>query len=48
MKNIFLKAHQDLMEGLGENSGKYSNKSVGIVKGSKIEHLATPYKNMPT
>ena len=28
----FLKAHQNLMEGLIENSGKYRNQSVGIVK----------------
>ena len=43
----FLKAHQILMEGLIENSGKYRNQSVGIVKGSKVEHLAPPFKNVP-
>jgi len=43
----FLKAHQKVMEGLIENSGKYRNQSVGIVKGSKIEHLAPPFKNVP-
>lgn len=43
----FLKAHQNLMEGLIENSGKYRNQSVGIVKGSKVEHLAPPYENVP-
>ncbi|WP_027127337.1 Fic family protein [Gelidibacter mesophilus] len=43
----FLKAHQNLMEGLIENSGKYRNQSVGIVKGSKIEHLAPPFANVP-
>jgi Fic family protein len=43
----FLKAHQNLMEGLIENSGKYRNQSVGIVKGSKIEHLAPPFENVP-
>ncbi|MFD2552522.1 Fic family protein [Bizionia sediminis] len=43
----FLKAHQNLMEGLIENSGKYRNQSVGIVKGSKVTHLAPPYENVP-
>lgn len=33
-EKAFLKAHQNLMEGLIENSGKYRNQSVGIVKGS--------------
>ncbi len=43
----FLKAHAELMKGLVENPGKYRNKSVGIVKGSHIEHLAPPFKNVP-
>ncbi|MFB9056604.1 Fic family protein [Mariniflexile ostreae] len=43
----FLKAHKHLMEGLIETSGKYRNQSVGIVKGSKVEHLAPPFKNVP-
>lgn len=43
----FLKAHAELMNGLVENPGKYRNKSVGIVKGSHIEHLAPPFKNVP-
>ncbi|NRD24865.1 Fic family protein [Winogradskyella litoriviva] len=43
----FLKAHQNLMEGLIENPGKYRNQSVGIVKGSKVEHLAPPFENVP-
>ncbi|TXK73346.1 Fic family protein [Mesonia sp. HuA40] len=42
----FLQAHQNLMEGLIENSGKYRNQSVGIVKGSKVEHLAPPFENV--
>jgi Fic family protein len=42
----FLKAHKDLMKGLIENSGKYRNQSVGIVKGSKVEHLAPPFENV--
>jgi Fic family protein len=43
----FVKAHQNLMEGLIENSGKYRSQSVGIVKGSKVEHLAPPFENVP-
>lgn len=43
----FLKAHQNLMNGLIENAGKYRNQSVGIVKGSKVEHLAPPFENVP-
>lgn len=43
----FLKAHQNLMNNLVEKAGKYRNQSVGIVKGSKVEHLAPPYENVP-
>jgi Fic family protein len=43
----FLKAHQNLMESLIENAGKYRKQGVGIVKGSKVEHLAPPYENVP-
>lgn len=43
----FLKAHQILLHQLVEQAGKYRNKSVGIVKGSKIAHLAPPYTNVP-
>ncbi|WP_136480931.1 Fic family protein [Cognatitamlana onchidii] len=34
------KAHAILMNGLIEDAGKLRNKNVGIVKGSKVEHLA--------
>jgi Fic family protein len=43
----FLKAHNMLMQNLIENAGKYRTKGVGIVKGSKVEHLAPPYENVP-
>lgn len=43
----FLKAHQNLMESLIEDAGKYRNQSVGIVKGSKVEHLAPPFEKVP-
>jgi Fic family protein len=42
----FLKAHKTLMSGLVENPGKYRTKSVGIVKGSKIKHIAPPSENL--
>lgn len=43
----FLKAHQNLMKGLIEGAGKYRNQSVGIVKGSKVAHVAPPFENVP-
>lgn len=38
----FCEAHDILMNGLIENAGKFRTKSVGIVKGSKIAHIAPP------
>ncbi len=35
------------MDNLIVDSGKYRKQGVGIVKGSKIEHLAPPYQNIP-
>nr|WP_303517512.1 Fic family protein [Cellulophaga lytica] len=43
----FLKAHHNLMENLIGDAGKYRKQSVGIVKGSKVEHLAPPFENVP-
>ena len=43
----FLKAHKMLMNDLIENAGKYRTRGVGIVKGSKVEHVAPPYVNVP-
>jgi len=43
----FLKAHQKLMTGLISNPGKYRTQGVGIVKGTQLEHVALPYKNVP-
>nr|WP_297306740.1 Fic family protein [uncultured Flavobacterium sp.] len=42
----FLKAHKLLLEKLIENPGKYRNQGVGIVKGSKVEHIVPPYENV--
>ncbi len=43
----FLKAHQTIMNGLIKNPGKYRKQAVGIVKGTKIEHIAPPFSNVP-
>jgi Fic family protein len=42
----FLKAHLELMNGLIESAGKYRKQSVGIVKGTKVEHVAPPHQNV--
>ncbi len=38
----FCEAHGVLMKGLIESAGKLRNKSVGIVKGSEVAHIAPP------
>jgi Fic family protein len=43
----FLKAHKLLLQKLIEKPGKYRTQSVGIVKGSKVEHVAPPFQNVP-
>jgi Fic family protein len=43
----FMKAHLKLMTGLILDIGKYRKQGVGIVKGTKLEHVAPPYKNVP-
>lgn len=43
----FLKAHKVLMKGLVERPGALRNKSVGIVKGTKVAHIAPPAENLP-
>ncbi len=43
----FLKAHKTIMDGLIENPGEYRKQGVGIVKGTKVEHIAPPYGNVP-
>ncbi|HCL04505.1 MAG TPA: cell filamentation protein Fic, partial [Chitinophagaceae bacterium] len=42
----FLKAHKILMTGLVEKPGRYRSKSVGIVKGSRLQHIAPPHQNV--
>jgi len=43
----FLNAHQLLLKNLINNPGKYRKQGVGIVKGSKVEHVAPPFENVP-
>lgn len=43
----FLNAHKLLLYNLIEKPGKYRDQEVGIVKGSKAEHVAPPYPNVP-
>jgi Fic family protein len=38
----FCKAHATLMNGLMENAGKIRTRSIGILKGSKVAHIAPP------
>lgn len=42
---FFLKAHSILMKGLISSSGNYRSKNVGILKGTKVKHVA-PKPNM--
>ena len=42
----FLKAHKTLMDGLIDHPGTFRKEGVGIVKGSKVEHLAPPAANV--
>ena len=43
----FLSAHKSLMKNLILDAGKYRKKGVGIVKGSKLKHVAPPFENVP-
>jgi Fic family protein len=43
----FLSAHKLLMSNLIPASGKYRTQGVGIVKGSKVAHVAPPAENVP-
>lgn len=42
----FLDAHKTLMDGLISSAGAFRKEGVGIVKGSKIEHMAPPGQNV--
>ncbi len=45
-ESSFLRAHRDLMVGLVDEPGTYRLQGVGIVKGSKLAHLAPPAANV--
>ncbi len=47
LQNSFLSAHKTLMNGLISRNGKWRNKAVGIIKGSRVKHLAPPAKRVP-
>ncbi len=42
----FLAAHKQLMQALVTHPGKYRTQGLGIVKGSKVAHVAPPAKNV--
>lgn len=46
-ENAFLAAHKQLMHSLIPKPGAYRTQGVGIVKGSKVAHLAPPAKHVP-
>ncbi|MDP5199366.1 Fic family protein [Flavobacterium sp. DG2-3] len=43
----FLLAHQQLMKDLVLDAGNYRKQGVGIVKGTKVAHIAPPHENVP-
>lgn len=43
----FVNSHKILLKNLVEKLGTYRNQSVGIVKGSVVEHIAPPFTNVP-
>ncbi len=43
----FLKAHKIIMGDLIKDAGHYRTQTVGIVKGTKIAHVAPPFENVP-
>lgn len=45
--NDFLKAHKVLMAGLVETAGQFRRKQVGILKGTKVQHVAPGYSRVP-
>jgi len=46
-KKDFLKAHKLLMNGLVEKPGQFRRKQVGILKGSKVQHMAPGHSMVP-
>ncbi|SDC83795.1 Fic family protein [Niabella drilacis] len=46
LEKDFLRAHKLLMNGLIQKPGKYRTQSVGIIKGSKVAHIAPPHEHV--
>ncbi|WP_018630398.1 Fic family protein [Niabella aurantiaca] len=46
LEKDFLNAHKLLMNGLIEKPGKYRSQGVGIIKGSKVTHIAPSHENL--
>jgi Fic family protein len=46
LEKSFLSAHRLLMKGLVTNAGHYRTSGAGIVKGSKVAHIAPPASNV--
>ena len=46
-EKAFLAAHKKLMQDLIQHPGKYRTSGVGILKGTKVAHLAPPPGNVP-
>lgn len=46
LEKSFLSAHKLLMKGLVTNAGHYRTSGVGIIKGSKVAHIAPPARNI--
>ncbi len=44
----FLAAHHILMKNLLDSAGQLRSKSVGIIRGDEISHVAPPAKNLPS
>ena len=42
-----LGAHKILMNGLVDDAGKWRKGQVGILKGSRVSHVAPPAKKVP-
>jgi len=47
LQKDFLKAHGILMKDLIVRSGKYRSTQVGILKGTKVSHIAPPHQQVP-
>ena len=43
----FLEAHRILLSGLSEEAGRYRKGAVGVLKGSKVSHIAPSAKRVP-